>query len=230
MKNVNFHYIIVLLDMLYGITLNVEDVEELGLLGWEYIGNKNTRLYRYSTRVDSDLSIKLPCNASSVEAVTSSFEDWNAVTNYSEHGDFNSQFVESSIEAEKIFTNPYYISGKLLPYELVDDTLYFNKDYGVINILYKGIISDEDGLPELTDKEANALATYIAYVTKYKEGLKTNNQALIQQSDMLYNKWLKQCDQARVSKLSQNDMNEILNVKNSWNRHNYGFSSKPFYK
>jgi hypothetical protein len=38
---------------------------------------------------------------------------------------------------------------------------------------------DGDGLPELSDKEANAIATYIAYVDKYKEGLKTNNGGLI---------------------------------------------------
>jgi hypothetical protein len=44
-----------------------------------------------------------------------------------------------------------------------------------VNILYKGILADEDGLPELTDKEATAIATYIAYVTKFKEGLITNN-------------------------------------------------------
>jgi hypothetical protein len=57
--------------------------------------------------------------------------------------------------------------------------LYFSRNYGTLNILYKGIIADEDGLPELTDKEANAIATFIAYSNKYKEGLKTNNAGLI---------------------------------------------------
>jgi len=53
--------------------------------------------------------------------------------------------------------------------------LYFTHNYGKINVLYKGVLVDEDGLPELTDKEANALATFVAYTQKYKEGLLTNN-------------------------------------------------------
>ena len=44
---VNFHYVSVLLDMLYGIK-NIEeaDVEELGLIAWGLIGNKNRKLYK----------------------------------------------------------------------------------------------------------------------------------------------------------------------------------------
>ena len=46
----------------------------------------------------------------------------------------------------------------------------------------------------------------------------------------LEQRWLKQCDQARVTQLSQNDINDILNVRDSWNRHNYGMSFKPILK
>jgi hypothetical protein len=34
----------------------------------------------------------------------------------------------------------------------------------------------------LSDKEASAIATYIAYVTKFKEGLRTNNGDIIKMS------------------------------------------------
>lgn len=225
----NFHYIAVLLDMLYGIEMEDEDIEELGLLAWNLIGNKNTRFYVYHACIGKDNSVQIPCNAISIEAVTSSFEDWSRVTNYSELGDFRTAYIEHHIEAEKAFHSPYYIPGKLLPYEQVGNTLYFAKNYGTIYILYKGILADEDGLPELTDKEANAIATYIAYVTKYKEGLVTNNTVIINLAKSLKADWLQQCDQARVTHLSQNDMNEILNVKDSWNRHSYGFSYKPIH-
>ena len=40
---------------------------------------------------------------------------------------------------------------------------------------YHGILLDEDGLPEINDKEAIAIAEYIAYVYKYKEAIRTNN-------------------------------------------------------
>ena len=226
MEKFNFHYISVLLDMLYGIEMDDEDVEELGLTGWELIGNKNTRLYSYNTSINSDNSITLPCNASSVESVTICGED--ATPSYTNN--ITNTITENLIEAQKFTTNSYYNPGRLVSYEQNGNTLYFNKNYGKVNILYKGIMADEDGLPELTEKEARAIATYLAYITKYKEGLKTNNTVAINLAQNLEQKWLKQCDQARISKLSQNDMNQILNIRDSWNRHSYGYSYKPFTK
>ena len=230
----SFHYISVLLDMMYGLELEDQDVEEYGLIAWGLIGNRNRRLYRYQTCINpKDNSVTLPCNAldangeSCVEAVTTLYEDWERVTNYSDYGDNNTSFVEQSIEAEKFYQSPYYIAGKLLKYEQVGDKLYFTHNYGKVNILYKGILADDEGLPEITDKEATAIATYIAYVTKFKEGLQTNNPNITQQANLLYSMWLKQCDQARVTYLNQNDMNNILDIKSSWDRKSYGKTLKP---
>lgn len=228
MNKVNFHYITVLLDMLYGLELEDEEIEEIGLIAWGLIGNKTTRLYSYNAKINSeDNSIKLPCNASSVESITIPCSDWSRVTNYSENGDSRTAFIESYIESSKVFKSPYYNPGKIVKYFQSGDTLYFPENYGNVNILYKGIVMDNDGLPELSDKEANAIATYIAYVNKYKEGLKTNNAGLIQLAKDLENKWFKQCDQARVTNLSLNDMNDILDVKNSWDRKSYGIGVSP---
>lgn len=226
MNKNNFHYVSVLLDMLYGLEIEDEDMEELGLQAWDLIGNKNTRLYKYSCTPNANNELELPCNAVSVEAVTTSFEDWNRTTNKTEFGDWHSSYVENYIEANKVFKSPYYIPGKLISYEQSGNTLYFPRNYGRLNILYKGIIADEDGLPELTDKEARAIATYIAWVYKYKEGLKTNNTVMINLAQNLQNQWLKQCDQARVTSINQNEMNEILDVKNSWNTKSYGYTYK----
>lgn len=223
----NFHYIGVLLNMLYGITLDTEDVEELGLLAWQHIGNKNTRLYKYCTSTDSNLSIQLPCNAEKIEAVTTGYEDWNTTTNISNFGDIKSSIIEETIESQKTNTSPYYLSGKFVKYTRSGDTLYFNQPYEHLNILYKGVLMDEEGLPELSDKEAQAIATYIAYITKFKEGLITNNAAITNQANLLKAQWNQQCDQARVTYLSQNDMNEILTIKNSFDRANYAKSYKP---
>ena len=227
MNKNNFHYVAVLLDQLYGIEMEEEDLEELGLIAWESIGNKDTKLYLYRACPGPDRAIQLPCNAFSIEAVTESFEDWNTTTNYSNFGDSSSAVIENTIEAEKNHINPYYIPGKLVSYEQVNDTLYFKDTYGPLNILYKGVIFDEDGLPQLSDKEAKAIATFLAYTYKYKEGLKTNNTVIINLAANLEAKWLKQCDQARVTELSQNDMNQILTIKNTWDRPNYGMSFKP---
>lgn len=229
----DFHYVSVLLDLLYGVEIEDQDVEEYGLLAWNLIGNKNRKLYKYCTCINPiDNSVTLPCNAvepyGQVELVTSSYEDWERVTNKTNFGDQGSAFVENVVEAEKFYQGPYYLPGKVLKYEQVDDKLYFTHNYGRINILYKGYLSDDEGLPKLTDKEATAIATYIAYILKFKEGLITNNQQISQQAILLNQTWIKQCEQARITYLNQNDIDAILEAQSSWDRKRYGKGLKMF--
>ena len=225
----NFHYAQVLAKMLYGTDILEEDFEEIGLLGWNLIGNKSVQLYKIQSEINcSDNSIELPCNVDEIEAVTAKFEDWKNITNYTNFGDLDSAYIEENNETFKNFKSPFYIEGKLLPYHQVGDKLYFDKDYGTVNILYKGIILDDDGLPEITDKEATAIATYVSYIQKFKEGLVTNNPQIMQASEVLRQKWLQQCDQARVKYLNQNKMDEILDAKSNWNRKIFRKSYKPF--
>lgn len=231
MSNLNpFHYAMSLMETLYGITMQEDQFEEIALTGWTRIGNKRTRLYRYSTCVsDCDEGVELPCNADELEAVTTNFEEWNYSTNDTPNGDINSAYVEQYIEHRKAFRNPLYASGKFIKYERVGNTLYFDRPHGKINILYKGIILDDDGLPQITDKEAIALATYCAYVYKFKEGLQTSNASIIQLANELNKKWLIQVDQARVDNyMSQNQWDEVLDAKTSWNRKQYGKSLKIY--
>jgi hypothetical protein len=75
--------------------------------------------------------------------------------------------------------------------------LYFDQP-GNINLLYKGIIVDEEGLPYLSSKETEAIACYLAYVQKFKEGIATHNQAVLAEAQMLEQRWYKLCDAARV--------------------------------
>ena len=227
----DFKYIYTVANSLYGLELEPEQFEELGLTAWNLIGNKTVRLYNYSADIScDDLSVQLPCNCDIIEAVTYNHEDWNYSTNKTVNGDYNSQFTEQYIEARKLYQAPLYISGKYAKYERVGDTLYFDKDYGKVNILYKGVILDEDGLPQVNEKEALAIATYIAFATKQKQGWITNNQNIIQLAQYLYQQWLKYCDSARVPlSIDQNTMNQVLDAKSSWNRKVYNKAYKPIY-
>ena len=97
-------------------------------------------------------------------------------------------------------------------------------------LIYKGVILDEDGLPKVNEKEALAIATYIAFATKQKQGWITNNQNIIQLAQYLYQQWLKYCDSARVPlSIDQNTMNQVLDAKSSWNRKVYNKAYKPIY-
>lgn len=214
----NFHYGLSLLDTIFGISMNEEDYEEVALVGWNLIGNKRCKLYRTILCL-SNGQVELPCNCDQVEAVTTSFEDFQHVDNSTPLGRDNSYITEQYIEQYKNFNNPLYNKGKFLNYEKVGNTLYIDGYSGNINILYKGLVLDEDGLPEISEKEALALATYCAYVQKFKEGLSTNNATILQTATLLKQQWDTRCDQARIDyDWSQNDYDEILDFKTNHDR------------
>ncbi len=225
----DFHYALSLLNTLYDIDLEEDTFEEIALVGWNLIGNKRTKLNRYQTTVTNcHEGVQLPCGVDDIEAVTTGFEEWAYSTNDTVNGDSNSAFIEAYIEYRKKFKNPLYAPGKFIKYEQVGDMLYFDKPYGKINILYRSELADENGLPQITDKEARALATYCAYIVKYKEGLKTNNPQIIQIANTLKQNWDVQCDQARTCKLSQNQWDEVLDARVSHNRKQFNHSYKMY--
>lgn len=231
MNTNNFYYAMSLCQSLYGIDITEDLFEEIGLVAWNLIGNKHTRTYRYSVCMNAcnDNSIELPCNCDILEAVTTSWEDFKNVSNVNSGIDDYSAVTEQYIEYRKTFHDPLYQSGKFIKYERVGDTLYLDRTYNQVNILYRGIILDEEGLPELTDKEALAIATYCAYISKYKEGLSTNNGNIIQTANTLKQQWYIQCDQARTDQyLSQNEWDQILEAKTNWNRKVHSKSFKMY--
>lgn len=225
----DFNYALFLVNQLYGLDPNPEDFEEVGTIAFNFIGNKRTRIYRCAIEVNSDKSVDLPSNCDQILAITYNFEDWNHVSNQWPEGDFFSQFTESYIEGRKAFTSPYYLPGKFVKYERVGDTLYLDQEYGgLIYILYRGQILDNNGLPKLTEAEAIAIATFYAFSEKYKEGIRTNNPNIIKMALELRKTWNGYCDAARVpDHISDNELDQILDAKTSWNRKIYGKSYKP---
>lgn len=231
MKELNpFHYILSLLDTIFGLTIQEDLFEEIAITGWNFIGNRRMRIYRYQTYVnDCEQGVELPCNVDQIEAVTTDWEEWAYSTNDTPNGNIYSSFVESYIEHRKSFRDPLYARGKFIKYERVGNMLYFDRPHGKVNILYRGVILDDDGLPEVTDKEALALATYCAYVIKFKEGIKTNNPNMIQFAESLRRQWLTRVDQARNDYyMSQNEWDQVLDAKTSWNRKSFGKSLKLY--
>ena len=226
----NFHYAISLAQTLYDVEGDTDDLEEIGLVAHNFIGNKHTQLHKILLNVNcEDGSVQLTCGVDVIVAVTyCGLEDWNYVSNTKEHGDLSSLYTENYIEAQKAFLDPHYISGKYVKYRKVGDKLYVNKGLGRVILLYHGIILDEDGLPEINDKEAIAIAEYIAYVIKYKEAIRTNNQNVLKLTQELKQQWLFHCDAARVPEhISQNEMDQILNANTGWGIKTYGDSYKP---
>ena len=227
----NFKYAISLAQMLYDIDINdMDTLIEIGLVAYNFIGNKNTQLKSEIVDVDRKSGlVKLPCKADLVEAITyPNAEDWNSTSNLKNFGDFNSLNVEQYIERSKQSTDPLYISGRFVKYRREGNYIYVNENVEQVCILYHTEMLDEEDLPIINDKEAVAIADYIAYTIKYKEALRSNNSAVFQMAQTIKKQWQIHCDAARVPEyVSQNEMDDVLEVMSSHNRKVHGRSYKP---
>lgn len=217
--------------MLYDIDINdMDTLLEIGLVAYNFIGNKNTQLVSEIVNVDRKSGlVKLPCKADLVEAVTyPNIEDWNQTSNIKNFGDFNSLNVEQYIEKSKQSVDPLYLSGRFVKYRREGNYIYVTENIDQVCVLYHSEQLDEDDLPLINDKEAIAIADYIAYTIKYKEALRSNNSAIFQMAQTIKRQWLIHCDAARVPEyVNQNEMNEVLDVMSSSNRKLHGRSYKP---
>lgn len=226
----NFYYALSLLNTMYGVDMDEEDFAEIALVGWNLIGNKRTKLYRSCKTFEpceKEYKLELPCNCDILEAVTGDFEDFAFTSGVEPDGVPGSSDTEEYIEGHKAFKQPLYAKGKFINYERVGDTLYFTQPVRKVNLLYRGLVADENGLPEITDAEALALATYVAYINRFKEGLMTNNTNIISIGNVLKAEWEKRCVQARSEfNWTQNDYDEVLDAKSCWDRKIYNRSYK----
>lgn len=224
----NFNAAYGLADSLYGITLSESEFEDIALDGWEQIGNKHTRLYRYVGNVENG-QLQLPCNVDVIESVHVPIPDAQLTSNHSDLSFIYSLWTEGYIDFWKYNEDPYHTKGKYVKYDEGNGVLYFAKDYKHVMVVYHGIIADEDtGLPLLNNKELRAIAAYVAYISIYKEGIRKRDGNLIQLAQTIKTDWLRLCNAARVPEyFSQNDMDRILDVKVRWDRKYYGKSHKP---
>lgn len=226
MKLIDIRRAYTLANTLYGI--ESDDFEETALYAWDLINCRHTRLYRFIADTDSDNKIELPCNVDIIKSVhlpvpeAANADDWSEL-------DRDSILIEGYIDAHKHFEDPTYTRGKLVKYIEVNNTLYFSHPYKNVMIVYKGILVDEDsGLPLVTEKEAQAIAAYIAYAYLYKDGIRRRDGNMINLAQDLYNKWLRLCNRARITdEFSDNDLDKILDAKTSWNRKAYSKTFTP---
>lgn len=225
---------------LYGVELNPDEFETIGLIAWDRIGNRNVRLYKfqaeprvsdqYSTNYIQDYAyyVDLPCNCDYLEAVTADYEDYQKTTPTTVAGNNQNGWMEGYIETRKYNTNFLYVSGKYIKYFQDGYRLWLSDKFNKVNVFYKGVLVDDEGLPNVTKGELDAIAAFCAYSEKYKKALATNDQVSMQFAQIMKADWEKKCTQARIPEyLNQNEMDEILNVSHSWDRKRFGKSYKP---
>ena len=101
--------------------LTPDEFENIGLIAWDKIGNKDFRWYLYEVVPTKnslgEWVIELPCNADILEAVTADYEDYQKTSATNLSGNIQSGWVEGYIESRKFNTGFGYISGKYIKYK-----------------------------------------------------------------------------------------------------------------
>lgn len=217
---------------LYGLTLTPDEFETLGMIAWDKIGNKKMRFYKYEAIPIQDSNsawfVDLPCNVEWIEAVTADYEDYQKTDPMRSANQNYNGWQESYVESRKYNTNFFYSSGKYIKYIKEDNKLYLPDKFNKVITLYRGVLTDEEGLPSLNEKEIDAIATFCSYSKTFKDALVSRDKNSMEFAMILKAEWLKKCTQARVPDfINQNEMDEILNVSTSWDRKRFGKSYKP---
>lgn len=230
MKTVDFNDAFFKANLLYGLDGNYEDMEELGLIAWGKINSPLFKTYRIIGEMNKDsLKFTLPCNCDEIIAVTRMTENWQRVNSETMTPNYIMSYYEEYSEANKDNVDPLYIPGEFIKYEQVQNELHFTQYFKKFRMLYRGYILDDEGLPLITEAQSFAIAAFLAWTAKYKEGYSTMNSNIIQFAEMLERKWRTAAAQAKITgPLNQNDMDRILNVTSSWNRKSFNKSFKSY--
>lgn len=227
MKNLNFHTAYTYIQTNYGLNIDQLEFESSGMIAYDKIGNKQTEIKEFVGEVVNG-ELELPCDVTSIEAVFGNFIDSQKTSNKQRWPQVITNYIEQHIEYWKYNKSLLYDYGVLLNYQMRENTLLFDKDYKNVLVLYRKQILDEEGFPYINSKEAEAIAAYCAYTDLYKQAIRTRDPNTYQMAQNIKLEWARLCERARVpEKVSQNDMNRILDVMTSFDRKSYGKSFKP---
>lgn len=229
MELLNFNSVFPYVQSMYGIDPDENDFEDVAITAWSQINTKHTRLYRFIGNVENG-ELVLPCNATAlIESVHIPLPDAKVFDTKYSVPSLDNVFTEYYSDAWDVFKHPFDQHGKLIKYDEGNGTLYFDRDYRNVMVVYHGILADnESGLPLITEKEKQAIACFVAYNALLKEAIKKRDQGAMNMAQALKADWMRLCNAARIPEhLSQNDMDMILDVRSNWARKKYGISYRP---
>lgn len=197
-----------LIQSLFDETPNEDDYLENALNCLRQIGNNHTNLYGYSNYTDDKGELCLPVTALSIEYVTDGQEDW---TTWSIRGQ----------------TSQLYAPGSFISYKFLGDKVVTDYPNEKISVAYRSYKQDEEGLPLITEREAEACAYWWVWVDTRRKLRKGNGIAgnYLQLATADKNKAV---NQARIpERYSQNFMDQLLSIVYSRDRKTYKNGYKP---
>lgn len=184
-----------LLKSLFDIIMQEEEYIEHAYRTFRKMGNIAVATHCIKEEVPDSLTIELPCNLEFIESVTTGDTYLNNTADvvYYFDGTQNIRPVVNQYYYPDILNDTYlnkislsrtdlHPVGQFVPYELIDcgrKLLLKDPMKGQnVNIIYRGQILDDEGLPCLSPKEVEAIAYYLAYITTQKNAFRKDPGAL----------------------------------------------------
>lgn len=212
-NNSNFDYVSIyrglsLIQTFFDETPNEDDYLENALNCLRHIKNVHTTMYGFNGVANDKGELCLPIRALSIEYVSNGETDW---TTWS---------LKSQVS--QLYPGGFFVSYKFLGDRIVTD--YPDKTFSVAYRTYR---QDEEGLPLITEREAEACAYWWKWVDTKRKTYKGNQLAasILQLTQRDKNKSLLQ---ARIpERYSQNFMDQMLNIIYSRDRKSHNLPFKP---
>jgi len=229
-----------MLKELFDITMTDEDFIEKAYRGYRKIGNIATATHTFKGKVES-LKIKLPCNVEFIDSVTTGDLVLDNVGDIvfvadTDYGPKISQYYYPDLLAANNITKinlsrtDLHPTGEFIPYKICGRNEYLEVDDHwegeTLNIIYRGQILDEDGLPALSNKEVEALVYYVAYLDVQKRLFK-KEPGTVDLLNYIIPKYKRALQAAAIPEyLSQNFWDQLLSANTRMDRKQFGSSYK----
>ncbi len=215
----------------YGVTMADDDFIERAYYIWREIGNIATAPRHFDVVVPQDLIVYLPKDCEFVNSVTTgSLTDANGnsgtITYTSGGREMESRPGTGMLSTQhEANSSSLHVEGESVNYTMGRGFIKLTSIdlFGrVVNVGYDAIDSDDDGLPFLNDKEVEAIACNMA-MQKAQMDMFQRILGAEKIVAMLQPEAVRLMVAAKSpEKISDDAIDAILDVKNSWDRKTYG--------
>lgn len=215
----------------YGMTMNEFDYLDLAINELRDIKNFAITQYLAILTVDSEGFVDLPCNLHDIDALVTVRMGLKTYTDREKYemSDVTTDDYYSAVAIMDNVGHGYFgltegrVGEGFIPYSLVGKRLKVSPELAEekVALAFTGVGVDPEGYPKITRKQANAIASAAAYSILFKRVMiGDKNAAALLELQRQEKGRLKQAASIPED-ISDNEINQVLDVQTSFNRKNY---------
>jgi hypothetical protein len=217
---------------LFGISMTNDNFVEDSYFIYRGLGNVATAVHAYNATISLDGYVGLPCNCEFVDSVSEGtfsyidddditviYSDPNTVTVTGGYSFLPDVISDPGFKRYNLSKSQLHAEGEFIPYEIdingCDRRLKFDSRFigHQVQIIYKGVLMDDDKNPLLTYKEVEAIAYKMAFIHTQKRAFKGDPEA-VKMLTYIKQESEKKAVSAKIPEyLSQNFFDRLLSAK-----------------